>query len=127
MEQRRSDSRRNPHYHLNELPLWDHCNGMNRASKVVNVSRTEEQIKADENLTEAIDQCIRAYGYEEDFILTDYMVIAAQVKLDEDGDTVTAYSYLYRDSDLPYHKILGLMEVARRRAAYHMMQGEDDL
>jgi hypothetical protein len=54
-------------------------------------------------------------------------VLAAQTKLDEDGDSVNAYTYLYRDSDMPYHKILGLMEVARRRAAYHMMQGEDDL
>lgn len=91
------------------------------------MSRTEEQVAADENLTNAIDQCIRAYGYEEDFILTDYIVIAAQTKLDEDGDSVNAYTYLYRDSDMPYHKILGLLEVARRRAAYHMMQGEDDI
>lgn len=91
------------------------------------MSRTDEQINADENLTKAIEQCIRAYGYEEAFIVTDYMVIAAQTKLDEDGDSINAYTYLYRDSDMPYHKILGLMEVARRRAAYHMMQGEDDL
>jgi len=91
------------------------------------MSRTDEQIKADEELTNAIEKCIRAYGYEEAFILTDYMVIAAQTKLDEDGDSVNAYTYLYRDSDMPYHKILGLMEVARRRAAYHMMRGEDDL
>lgn len=89
--------------------------------------RTEEQIEADENLTKAIEKCIKAYGYEEDFILTDYVVLAAQTKLDEDGDSVNAYTYLYRDSDMPYHKILGLMEVARRRAAYHMMQGEDDV
>lgn len=88
--------------------------------------RTEEQVTADENLTKAIDQCLRAYGFEENFILTDYLVIAAQVKLDEDGDTSTAYSYLYKDSDLPYYKILGLLEVARARAAYHMMQGEED-
>lgn len=90
------------------------------------MSRTDEQQAADENLTEAINQCIRAYGYEADFILTDYMVIAAQTKLDEDGDSVNAYTYLYRDSDMPYHKILGLMEVARRRAAYHMMEGRED-
>lgn len=93
----------------------------------MNVSRTEEEKNADENLTDAINQAIRAYGYEEDFILTDYIVIAAQTKLDEDGDSVNAYTYLYRDSDMPYHKILGLLEVARRRAAYHMMQGEEDL
>lgn len=91
------------------------------------MSRTDEQINADENLTKAIEQCIRAYGYEDAFIVTDYMVIAAQTKLDEDGDSINAYTYLYRDSDMPYHKILGLMEVARRRAAYHMMQGEDDI
>lgn len=91
------------------------------------MARTEEQVEADVNLTNAIEQCIRAYGYEEDFILTDYIVLAAQTKLDEDGDSVNAYTYLYRDSDMPYHKILGLMEVARRRAAYHMMQGEDDI
>lgn len=88
------------------------------------MARTTEQIAADENLTEAINQALQAYGYEEDFILTDYMVIAAQTKLDEDGDQTSAYAYLYRDSSMPYHKILGLMEVARARAAYHLMQGD---
>lgn len=86
------------------------------------MSRTEEQVEADENLTKAIDQCIKAYEGEEAFILTDYMVIAAQAKLDDAGDQSTAYSYLYRDSDLPYHKILGLLEVARARAKFHLME-----
>jgi hypothetical protein len=87
--------------------------------------RTEEQVTADENLTKAIEECLRAYGFEDGSILTDYLVIAATVKLDEDEDTTTAYSYLYRDSDMPYYKILGLLEVARARAAYHMMQGDE--
>lgn len=88
--------------------------------------RTEEQVTADENLTKAVEECLKAYGFEDGSILTDYLVIAATVKLDDDEDTTTAYSYLYRDSDMPYYKILGLLEVARARAAYHMMQGEED-
>lgn len=76
-------------------------------------------MEADENLTNAIDQCLRAYEFEEDYILTDYMIIAVQAKIDEDGDTAMAYAYLYRDSDLPYHKILGLLEVARSRVLFN--------
>lgn len=90
------------------------------------MSRNEEQIAADDNLTEAINQCIQAYGYEEAYILTDYVIIAAQTKLDDEGDPINAYTYLYRDSNMPYHKILGLLEVAKARAAYHMMQGDVD-
>ena len=88
--------------------------------------RNTEQVAADDNLTKAIEQCLRAYGFDDGSILTDYVIIAATVKLDEDEDTATAYSYLYRDSDMPYYKILGLLEVARARAAYHMMQGNED-
>lgn len=79
------------------------------------MARTQEQVEADENLTKAIDMSLRAYGFEDDYIVTDYMVIAAQVKLDSDGDTETAYSYIYRDSDLPTHVILGLLDIAHAR------------
>lgn len=88
--------------------------------------RSQEQIEADDNLTKAIDQSLRAYGFESDFILTDYMVIASQVKLDSDGDQNTAYSYLYRDSDLPLHSILGLLAVARARVTYLIESNDDD-
>lgn len=87
--------------------------------------RTEEQVIADDNLAAAIIQCLRAYGFEDGSILTDFMVITAHVKFDDDGDANTAYSYLYRDSEMPYYKILGLLEVARARAAYYMMQGDE--
>lgn len=89
-------------------------------NKMALSDRTAEQIEADENLTRAIEQCVNAYGFADDYIITDYMVIAAQVRLDVDGDSETAYSYLYRDSDMPYHRILGLLEVARTRAKFNM-------
>jgi hypothetical protein len=86
--------------------------------------RTQAQIEADANLTQAIDQCLRAYEFEEDFILTDYMVIVAQSRIDSAGDTATAYASLYRDSEMPYHRILGLLEIARTRARFNMNQEE---
>lgn len=82
--------------------------------------RTPEQVAADQKLTEAIENSLEAYGFAGGDILTDYMVISAQVAIDDDGDQSTAYCYLYRDSDLPYHRILGLLEIARIRAAYNM-------
>lgn len=88
-------------------------------------SRTSEQITADDNLTLAIEATLRAYGLEEEYILTDYMVIAAQASIGADGEQSTAYSYMYRDSDLPIHKILGLLEVARSRAMCNIMQEGD--
>lgn len=87
--------------------------------------RNEEQVKADEELTQAIDNCLKAYGIQDDYILTDYLIICAQVRMDEDGDQITAYSHLYRDSDLPYHRIMGLLEVARVRAAIKLNDVEE--
>lgn len=87
--------------------------------------RNPQQVEADENLTKAINQSLRAYGFEDSYILTDYLVIAAQAKLDADGDTNTAYSYLYRDSDLPLHSILGLLAIARARVTYLIESSND--
>jgi hypothetical protein len=94
--------------------------------KMSSDDRTDEQRTADDNLTDAISKSLKAYGFEENYILTDYVVVAAQVKMDDSGNTISAYSQLYRDSDVPYYKILGLLEVARCRAKFDMMHGEDD-
>lgn len=84
------------------------------------MARTTEQIKADETLTEAVSVVLNAYSIQDDYVLTDYLVICAQSKIDEDGEAQTAYSYLYRDGDLPTHVILGLLDIAKTRIQGHV-------
>lgn len=84
------------------------------------MSRTEAQIVADTNLTESIQNVLKAYEIQDDYILSDYMIICVQSKIDKDGDVETAYSYLYRNSDLPTHVILGLLDIARLRLQHHV-------
>lgn len=87
--------------------------------------RTPEQREADENLTDAIDRVLKTVGFEENFIMSDYLVIAVQSRLDSDGDNETAYSFLYRDGSLPWHTILGLLEVAKARALFQYNRAEE--
>lgn len=77
--------------------------------------RTQEQVAADQALTKAIQGVLEAYEVQEDYLLSDYMVICTQARIDEEGDAETAYSYLYRDSNLPTHAIMGMLEMAQLR------------
>lgn len=79
--------------------------------------RTEEQVKADNDLTEAIQNVLDAYQEEEHdgYMMSDFLVICAQSRLDSDGEAETAYNYLYRDGSMAAHTILGLLDIARGR------------
>lgn len=89
-------------------------------SMVVNVSKTTEQREADKLLTEAIENSLRAYEIMDDWVLTDYMVICGQTRLDSDGEPHNAYSYLYRDNYLATHSALGLLDIARARLTHYV-------
>ncbi|HEX6682965.1 MAG TPA: hypothetical protein VF062_09235 [Candidatus Limnocylindrales bacterium] len=80
------------------------------------MSRTPEQKAADEALTAAVEQALTAYGSEEQsYVLTEYVVLTAQTRYDEDGDAVTAVGIVYRDGDVPHHRALGLIDYAATR------------
>jgi hypothetical protein len=75
------------------------------------VPRTPEQIAADDNLTAAIEQCMRAHFDEEHpAVLTEYLVITSQRRWDEDGDAITAVGVIFREDNVPLHNALGLVE-----------------
>ncbi|WP_280498376.1 hypothetical protein [Nocardia farcinica] len=80
------------------------------------MSRTPEQVAADEALTEAIEAVERAYhGDVNQGVLTSYVVIAKRKYWDEDGDGVTAISSMPKDSDVSIDELLGLVEYAATR------------
>ncbi len=80
------------------------------------MTRTAEQREADDDLTRAVERVIGLYDNDgEHWVTTDYMVIAAQRRYDDDGDPLTAVAIAYRDGDVPIHHALGLVEYARAR------------
>lgn len=79
------------------------------------MTRTPEQVAADEALTAAVEQAMRAYGDGEPRVLSEYLVIGALQQWDNDGDMLTAVGVLHRDSDVPTHRALGLVEYAAVR------------
>lgn len=92
--------------------------------------RTPEQVAADDGLTEAIRAVMLAYAGDEPtaYVLTEYVVISAHHRYDDDGEPITAVSAIYRDGDVPAHRALGLMEFARARLKAFIASdyGDDD-
>jgi hypothetical protein len=70
----------------------------------------------DQQLEDAIRARLAALGAD-DGTLTDWIVIAAVQKFDEDGDLATQVATVFPDGTMPYHRIIGLIEHARIR--YH--------
>ncbi|NBE80326.1 hypothetical protein [Micromonospora rubida] len=79
------------------------------------MSRTPEQVAADDTLTAAIEQTLAAYSDGQPYVLTEYVVVTAQHSFADDGDSLTAIGCLSRDSDVPLHRMLGLVEYASTR------------
>jgi hypothetical protein len=78
--------------------------------------RTAEQRDADEALTAAIEQVLRAYGEGAwNGVLTEYIVITSQQNFDDDGEGLTAVGSIFRDGEVPLHRALGLAEYAAAR------------
>ncbi|WP_280357091.1 hypothetical protein [Nocardia otitidiscaviarum] len=74
------------------------------------MSRTPEQIAADNALTEAIDAVWRAYDDDPDpGLLLDYTVVATRRGIDNDGDTWTSVGAFSRDDNVPVHVQMGLL------------------
>jgi hypothetical protein len=76
------------------------------------MSRTAEQVAADDALTEAIKATAIAYGGRPDALLLEYVVIGAHRYWADDGEARTIYDLLLRDSDVPVHTAAGLLRFA---------------
>jgi hypothetical protein len=79
------------------------------------VSRSPEQVAADEALTAVIEGVLQAYDDGDAWLLAEYVVITSQQRYDDDGDLLTAVGALYRDGSVPTHRALGLVEHAAVR------------
>jgi hypothetical protein len=87
------------------------------------VSRTAEEIAADEALREAIDRAWIAGFGDGDGGLTEYIVIASRRNFDEHGTSETSVATLISDGEVPIHQLLGLCDYAATR--YRKLIAED--
>lgn len=85
--------------------------------------RTAEQIAADDGLTTAIEELVRAYYPDVQMnLLTDYMVLGALSGVE--GDSLI-FSHP-RDGELPMYRQVGLVEYVQIRHRGHIMEPDDD-
>jgi len=77
------------------------------------MSRTEEQIAADDNLTAAIERVAKLSGVLTDGdMLGDFVVVAATQTMDSDGEIEHAHISLFRNSGIAGWAAVGLLETA---------------
>lgn len=88
--------------------------------------RTEEQKAADAGLDEAIKRALLAYEADPEYLLIDYIVLTAETRFDDKGQQYTAYTRLYRDGDMPWYRILGLLDMHRTLAHSLCTSGDDN-
>lgn len=80
------------------------------------MTRTPEQVAADNALTAAIERVTEHVDDDTDgWVMTEYVVVAAQHRFDDDGSTVTGLVILSRDGDVAPHRSLGLLDYAATR------------
>jgi hypothetical protein len=88
------------------------------------MSRTPDEVKADQALEVAIQDVLVASGWADNRLLTEYIVVGAQVGYDGDGDRVSSYFHLLSSGELPYHHIIGLLHTGLEH--YTARKEEDD-
>jgi len=77
------------------------------------MSRTPEQVAADDALTAAIEKWLQAYDPDDEpRILGEYVVHARIRVFDEDGDALTHHALIPRDGYVPTDLMLGMTEYA---------------
>lgn len=77
------------------------------------MSRTPEQVKADDALTEAINAVHRAYHDDSQGVLTTYLVLAHRTYWGDNGERFVSSFCNTKDSDVPLFEQLGMIEYAR--------------
>lgn len=83
------------------------------------MTKTAEQIAAEQKLLEAIEEAIRAYAGDTgaSLVLGDYAVLTTVQTLTEENMLITRYPIFLRDGDMPWYRILGLLEMAKLQTA----------
>lgn len=89
--------------------------------------RTPEQIKTDEELNLAIERSLVAYGYAEPGAITAGFVIAVDQRIWRggagDGEAgMTGICMLYKDGDMPWPNIVGILRLASLRVEQQATQ-----
>lgn len=87
------------------------------------MTRTPEQVAADDALTAAIEAVQQAYHGDDNVgVLTSYVVLVKRKFWDSDGDGVTAISSMPKDGDVSIDELLGLVEYASTRYRVEIAQ-----
>jgi hypothetical protein len=73
---------------------------------------TPEQTAATERLDEAIKSSLEALGLGVG-VLTDYVVICAQQRFEDDGTASTGIYHVTSGDGVPYYRLLGLLDYTR--------------
>ncbi|MFE5290352.1 hypothetical protein ACFRAQ_35835 [Nocardia sp. NPDC056611] len=92
------------------------------------MARTPEQVEADNVLTAAIEQAMRAHFDDGDDpgLLMDYTVIAARGGIDDDGDRWSSTVTLTRDNNVPSHIQIGLLDTRLSFLRATLRPADDD-
>lgn len=90
--------------------------------------KTQAQIDAEVLLTEAVERMIVAYsGNSSKTPLLDTYVVCTSIQmLADDGTVFTGYPTFVMNGDIPYYKILGLLDVHREFAMKGLVSGESN-
>lgn len=86
--------------------------------------------EADAQLRQAIIQTLKSYGWYDDRVLTDYLIVAASQGFDNDGDDTTGYNYLLPEGQMGWHRVIGLLKTVETLMKRDLMKkdsiGEDN-
>ena len=87
--------------------------------------RDADTTSAYRRLAEAIDEVARLEGSEG--VLTEWVVIGALQRYDEDGDGITSIAMLLPDGggQVPYHRSMGLLDYALTRMRSDVARDDD--
>jgi hypothetical protein len=78
-----------------------------------------------QRLAEAIDETARLEGAEG--VLTEWTVIFATQRYDEDGDGITQVGTILPDGgNVPYHRLMGLLDYALTRCRAAVASDDED-
>lgn len=88
---------------------------------------TSEQKAAAERLEAAVREALEAQGLGVG-VLTEFVVVAAQARFEDDGCGSTGVYYLTSGDGVPYYRLLGLLDFARvaLRGEVHRQLSEDE-
>lgn len=87
---------------------------------------SDEKKDAYQRLAEAVDEVVRLEGAEG--VLTEWVLVTATQCFDEDGDGLTQIAITLPDGggQVPYHRVMGLLDYALTRYRAEVAEAERD-